>query len=568
MEKKNLAIIILAVVLAASGIGNIILAIGGGVVQVAPEDKKVLKVVRGSNPVTFDPIDTWDSVSNDVLNQVTEPLIFFDYPTMSLVPALAASWSWDVATTTKLTLILRENVKFHDGTDFNAAAVKWNFDRLNYFGNTSGTLPAGELQAYSASIYQFNATTPIMKSITVNSEYSVTIELSKSFTPFEGLLSYTGSNMVSPTAHSNTEYINLAEDLTIGTGPYKLLSYTPDLETRFERFDDWWKIKANNLNVYFEEIVYVFIEDSVTANNAMLALDIDYLGGGMASLKATFVADADIHVEEVGTATIYWYISFNNVAVNLTWRKAIQYAFNYTYFLVETEEGTGIRGTNLVPPGFPGRNDSVSAAYFDIPKAREFLQDEANLGVGWEVGSQVGDVFTPGADEASWTGASFRNLAFRTSPGSNFYQLLLAQFIHDMAFIGLDLTEQQFTWTEYITNARSDPSFMNIFFSGWGPDYFETFNMIDPLVNPGSTANYAQADIPEINAYLALASAETNETQRYLYYEKLQSLIHDKYFIHMPLEYNLLYVVHAESLKGFPYNINRDVYWYSCYRSE
>ena len=563
MEKKNLAIIILAVVLAASGIGNIILAIGSGAIQVTASDINVLKVVRGSNPVTFDPIDTWDSVSNDVLNQVTEPLIFFDYVTMELTPSLAVSWSWDVATTTKLTLILRDDVYFHDGTKFNAAAVKWNFDRLNYFGNSSGTLPAGELQAYSASIYQFNATTPIMKSITVNSELNVTIELSKPFTPFEGLLSYTGSNMVSPTAHEDDEYINLATDLTVGTGPYKLVSYTPDLETRFSRWERWWK-----QSVYFDEIVYVFIEDSVTANNAMLALDIDYLGGGMASLKATFVADPDIHVEEVGTATIYWYISFNNLAVNLTWRKAIQYAFNYTYFLDETREGTSIRSHNIVPPGFPGRNDSVQAANFDIPKARRFLQDEASLGVGWAVGSQVGDVFTPGADEANWLGASFRNLAFRTSPGSNFYQLLLAQFEHDMAFIGLDLKEQSFTWTEYITKARADPDFMNIFFSGWGPDYFETFNMIDPLVNPGSTANYAQADIPEINDYLALASAETDEAQRYLYYEKLQSLIHDKYFIHMPLDYNLLYVVHAESLKGFPYNINRDVYWYSCYEEE
>ena len=102
MEKKNLAIIILVVVLAASGIGNIILAISAGVVK-APEDKNVLKMATSSNPVTFDPIDTWDSVSNDVLNQITEPLIFFDYPTMSLVPALALSWSWDLATTTKLT---------------------------------------------------------------------------------------------------------------------------------------------------------------------------------------------------------------------------------------------------------------------------------------------------------------------------------------------------------------------------------------------------------------------------------------------------------------------------------
>lgn len=561
MEKKNLAIIILVVVLAASGIGNIILAVMSGAVK-APEDKNVLKVATSSNPVTFDPIDTWDSVSNDVLNQICETLIFFDYPTMSLVPALAVSWSWDDdPAPTELTLILRQNIVFHDNTPFNAAAVKWNFDRLNYFGNSSGTLPAGELVAHPASIYQFNATTPIMKTITVNSEYNVTIELSKAFTPFEGLLSYTGSAMVSPTAHEADEYIDLATDLPVGTGPYKLINYEPDQEIRFERWPRWWK-----QGVYFDEVVYVYYADSVTANNAMLALDIDYLGEGMASVKSQFVADDDIHVEEVGTATIYWYVSFNNVAVNITWRKAIQHAFNYTYFLVEIEEGVGIRGRNLVPPGFPGRNDSVMAADYDIPAARQFLKDDGIAPASWDIGEQTGDVFTPGANEADWKGAHFRDLNFRTRPGSNFYQLLLAQFSHDMEFIGLDLTEQAMEWPDYITQARLNPEYMNIFFTGWGPDYFETFNMIDPLVNPASGANYAQISVPEINDYLALASAETDEAQRYLYYEKLQSLIHDKYYVHMPLEYNLLYSVHAESLKGFPYNINRDLYWFSCYR--
>ena len=486
-------------------------------------------------------------------------MIFFDYQTKSLVPALAVSWSWDAATTTKLTLILRENVFFHDGTPFNATAVKWNFDRLNYFGNASGTLPAGELQAYPASIYQFNATTPIMKTIIVNSEYNVTIELTKTFTPVEGLLAYTGSNMISPAAHSNTAYINLTTDLVIGTGPFIYDGYIPNDKVRFHAYHNYWRGKAE-----IEEMIYLYFNDEVTMNNAMLNGDIDYLGMGNASYKPAFVNDPNIHVEEVGTSTLYRYIQFNPITVNITWRKAIQHAFNYTYYLNEIKEGKAIRSRNLVPLGFPGRNDSVIAADFNITKAREFLQDEASLGVGWDVGAHIGDIFTPGSDEALWLNAKFITFGFRTDPSDNFTQLLLTQFANNMALIGLNMTEQSYTWPEYITNARVDPSFMYIFYTGWDPEYFETFEIINPLVNPKMTANFAQVDIPEINTYLALANAEPDERTRYGYYEHLQYLIHDKYFIQMPLDYDLLHVVHTEALKDFPYNINNDLHFYPC----
>ena len=101
--------------------------------------------------------------------------------------------------------------------------------------------------------------------------------------------------------------------------------------------------------------------------------------------------------------------------------------------------------------------------------------------------------------------------------------------------------------------------------TGWGPDYFDAFNMIDPLVNPNSDSNFAQVNITEINDALAAAAAEPDQATRYEIYKLLQYLIHDKWYTHMPLEYLKLYVVHSAALKGFPYNVNRDVYWFSCY---
>ena len=80
MEKKNLAIIILAVVLAASGIGNVILAITGGLIVGAP-DKTTLVYGFGTNPAALDPVDTWDVASNIMQHQVTQNLVEYDLST-------------------------------------------------------------------------------------------------------------------------------------------------------------------------------------------------------------------------------------------------------------------------------------------------------------------------------------------------------------------------------------------------------------------------------------------------------------------------------------------------------
>ncbi|MFW9773142.1 MAG: hypothetical protein ACFFEO_13390, partial [Candidatus Thorarchaeota archaeon] len=77
MEKKNLAIIILAVVLAASGIGNVILAITGGLIT-PPPTANTLVVGLGSNPAALDPVDTWDVPSHVMQHQVTQSLVEYD----------------------------------------------------------------------------------------------------------------------------------------------------------------------------------------------------------------------------------------------------------------------------------------------------------------------------------------------------------------------------------------------------------------------------------------------------------------------------------------------------------
>ncbi|MFX0023797.1 MAG: ABC transporter substrate-binding protein, partial [Candidatus Hermodarchaeota archaeon] len=366
MEKKNLAIIILAVVLAASGVGNVILAML--TVIEPPETGEILKIASTSNPVTMDPVDTWDSVSNDMLDQVVEPLIATDLadPAFPLVGRLAESWSFNIGTYgtyVNITFTLRQNVYFHDGQLFTGEDVVHTFERINFFGNWTGTLdPATHVMAFPHSIYKFGDGTPIFND-TLTREwwddhkaadpYTVVLFLNRPFAPAEGLIAYTGSSIVGHESTPAQEMLVLGEDLVVGTGPFRLLRYIPNSERRLVRWERYWRTGP-----YFDALVWVYYRDAVTANNAMLALDIDYLGQGIASLKPDFEADPDITVTGDGVnpyinGSIYWYIAFNSRVLNRTWRKAISHAFNYTYLIHEIDEDTTVRANSLVPPGFP-----------------------------------------------------------------------------------------------------------------------------------------------------------------------------------------------------------------------
>ncbi|MFX0007148.1 MAG: ABC transporter substrate-binding protein [Promethearchaeota archaeon] len=582
MEKKNLAIIILAVVLAASGVGNVILAML--TVVVPPTPGEVLKVARTANPVTMDPLDAWDSVSNDMLDQVGEPILATDLTNASfpIVGRLAESWYWPNAKTIEFKL--RDDVFFHDGQKLSGEDVIWTFERINYFGNSTGTLPDNSTMAFPQSLYKFGNGTAIFDTVAsrvwwnahkASDPLTVRLFLNGPFAPAEGLLSYTASYIVGHTSTPKYRMLNLGSDLFIGTGPFKLIRYIPNSEIRFARWERYWRTGA-----YWDQIVYVYYRDAVTANNAMLAGDIDFLGQGIASLKQDFIDDPDITVTGDGVSdyingSLYWYIAFNSVVINRTWRMAISYAFNYTYLVHDIEEDTVVRAGSLVPPGFPAHNYSTHGANYDIPKARGLMQS-MGYGVGWQVGSQVGDIFTPGGDEAQWTSAQFipavgnfsnNQWNFRHNVASHFMELLIQRFSEDMDLIGVDVVPQILTWDQFIRMGQLHPERLHIYFVGWGPDYFETFNMIDPLVNNASSSNMARINDHHLQNLLAKTAAETDTATRYAYYEQLQGYIIDVQFYHMPLMYDKLYHVHAATLKNFPYNTMRNLYWYPTYRA-
>ena len=157
------------------------------------------------------------------------------------VPWLATGWK--IAKDLRsITFTLRKGVKFHDGTDFNAEAVKWNLDRYRTSTNT-------ELKS--------------VESVEVLDPFTVKLNLSKwSSTLIDNFTMHAGM-MISPTSFQKNG-ADWAKTHPVGTGPFKLAYWQRDTSVKFEKFPGYWQ----KGKPYLDGVEWVIIADMVTRTMA------------------------------------------------------------------------------------------------------------------------------------------------------------------------------------------------------------------------------------------------------------------------------------------------------------
>jgi len=549
-SKLKVIIAILSIMLIFSMIGNIMMSSyyprGPGPPIPPP---LTLHVGTPQNPVTLDPIDAWDIASYDVINQVVEPLFWYDVrdPSLVLEPLLVKTYSWN-SDNTVLSLDLKRDIFFHDNFPFNSTAVKWNIDRWLYFTNSTGLLPYYTPLASPSSLFNLPNGTSIIKNCIIVSEYSVNITLNEPFGPFLSFLSAPFCSIISPDYHSQTEYIDLYWGDLIGTGPFQFDRYIDDMEVRFSRWDRYWRTGS-----YYEELVFSIIIDQTTRSQALLAGVIDFAQDFPQNIYP-IEAYPQIKIVSTGTDLIYWHMGFNNKLINRTLREALSFAYNYSHVIDVLKLGDAERGCPAVPKVMLGHNASVQSnlPYMNITRARILMQ-QMGYGVGW-------DVEYPGLDEFSWNGASFATeifgapLKLNLIIGSYINQELNELASENWKLIGIDTFEAAFTWNEFLEYGENDPDFLQVWYAGWAPDYFDAYNMLDSLFNPYALYNFGQVDIPLVNELLHNATIETEISKRIEIYQHIQYILFQKEFVHMPLWTSFQYTVHASNLKNVPYN--------------
>lgn len=515
-------------------------------------------------PQTLDPINSWDSFSNDVIDQVCEGLFAYNFSDLDMprVPELAETYFW--ASGTELQVKLREDITFHDSAPFNADAVKWNFDRLNYFcgipddGNRvkpfNDTKPSSIPAAEASSLYLLPDGKPIFNRTVVVSEYNVTIYLNKEFAAFLDLLCFQGSYMLSPDTTNSTDYIQLY-DRVIGTGPYKFVSFTSGVEVRFERNDNYWRPRA-----FFQNVVYALISSATARSNAMLSHQVDYCAGPLTSLFPTFDADPTITVdrftERTGrTSLAYYYLGLNNHLLNLTWRKAISYAINYTFIIKNIYNNLVIRANSPIAPGYPfAYNTSVTAPRYNMTIARQILVDAgiSNL-----------DVY----NNTAWQKASFLTINYSyniDNPERTALSPLITEWLGDIGITVLDdaITKDVFFNKLYLFHDQ-----LGIYWSDYNPSYLDPFDIFNLLFNPSSSFNSAQVNDTWLNSKLKEALLTINDVVRNNIYKLIQWYLAEIQFVHCFGIHPKITAVYDHHIHGVLLNAKQDFEIYPIIRS-
>ena len=172
------------------------------------------------NSPHLDPANTNDTLSQSIERMFYQGLIGFDKE-MKMIPALAERWESNAAAT-EFTFYLRKGVTFHDGTPFDAAAVKVNIERL---ANPDNKLSRRILVS-------------MLKTVEVIDASTVKIVLNEPFGAFLNNMAHPGTFMISPAALSK-----FGKDIgqnPVGTGPYKFVSYRTD-NIKAEKNPSYWR---------------------------------------------------------------------------------------------------------------------------------------------------------------------------------------------------------------------------------------------------------------------------------------------------------------------------------------
>lgn len=270
-------------------------------------------------------------------------------------PELAKSWDIDDAGKT-LTFHLQEGVKFHDGTPFNAEAVRWNVQNLI----DSKRLANGQY----------------VDSIEVVDEYTFRYHLNAMLTPSIMLHSY-GYNlltMFSPTAFEKNGGMDWATSHFVSTGPFKFESWTQDVSLRVVRNENYWR---GPQYPYLDAIEFTFVADPTIAAAKMQAGEADAWGGPPLK-EATDLENMGFKLI-IGVGGFYSELIPDNVSEGSYYqdqrvREAIEYAIDRDALA----QGLGYGKLKAVkqaggPATSQGYNPDFKVRDFNVQKAKDLL---------------------------------------------------------------------------------------------------------------------------------------------------------------------------------------------------
>ena len=326
---------------------------------------------RGADGVGLDPAVITDGESFRVINQGCESLLAYDKETTNVVPSLAESWESNEAGT-EWTFKLREGVTFHDGTDFNADAVIFNFER---WWDTENPYHFEE-QVFEYWDYMWAGFKgdSIVTNIEKVDDYTVKFTLSEPLAPILANMAMPMFSIASPAAieEYGVDY-GTPEVGYVCTGPFQFEEWVTGDSITLSRFADYWGEIPGNV----ERIIVRTIPDNSARYLSLQAGEIHALEQANIEDLGTAEAAEDTYVL-TRPALNTGYLAFNYAIQEFNdplVREAIAAAIDKESIIDAFYGGYGEVATQFLPPLVWGHNPDVAGVQYDPDRAVELLAE-------------------------------------------------------------------------------------------------------------------------------------------------------------------------------------------------
>jgi peptide/nickel transport system substrate-binding protein len=521
-----------------------------GCVEEEPKEMVLIFGMAGDAD-KLDPADVTDGESISRTDNIFESLVEYTPGGTDIQPSLATSW--DVSEDgLEITFNLRENVKFHDGTDFNADAVVFSFERQYN--------PNHEYHQYGEWAYWGYMFSDI-ESVEKIDDYKVVIHLKNPNAAMMTSLAMFTVAIVSPT--NAEKWGEEAFKYPVGTGPFKFVEWVKDDHITLEANDNYWRATPK-----LDEIIFRVIEDP---SARLLAIQAGEIHGMEYPDPASFdliKADNDLqlltqsgmNVGYLAMNTGYGYYDENENGIKDSdeeWvktpgyydplthklvRKAINYAIDKQSIIDNLYKGTAIVAKNGMPPFMLGYNDEIEDYEYDPEMAKDLLEEAG---------------YPQGFNTTLWVMPVSRPYMFDPPKIAEAIQGYLAD-------VNINVELYQIDWSTYLEETENGNHPMCLL--GWTGDNGDPDNFMNVLYGPNSASIGTAGNVAFYNNSIVQdkfsAALQTYDTdERAKLYEEAQVLIHeDAPFVY--LAHATQNIVFLSNVKGYVLNPTERKFFY------
>ena len=490
----------------------------------------ILRVALTADATTLDPWNANDTNTMLVTRQIFETLVDYDLAGFKIVPKLAETWS--VSSDGRVwTFALRRGVKFHDGTDLDAAAVVLNFDRARQAAHPlrGPALSGSPYRAYAALLEGFDDASAIVR-VEARDAATVVITTKTPFGPLLADLAMPSFAIVSPKSMRDDPagWSRPSTRGAAGTGPFVFRpgAWQPGQQIALDRNPEYWtKDQAGSAVPYADRVVLRVIKDEAARITELRSGGLDAVRDVTPLTLPAVRGDPNLQVlVRPAATTTYLGIAAGAPFDRVEVRRAIAMAVDKSLLATTLFSGAGRSASQLLPPGTLGYDPSLRGNDYDPDQARSLMR-QAGLAGGFRV------------EYRTWESDEFNNSG------------QLALIVEDLAAIGIQIDINRYTAVEARKPLQRAGHGM-AFCGNWYADFPDSDNFFYVFFHSDSgSARGFYYHRPELDAQIIEARRSNDIERRTEIYRQLDGMVvREAPFV--PLFHERLFVLTKPQVRG------------------